>query len=76
MNDVNKIKKFMTKPNVNMKMDNLKMLLDISKDIGHDNKGEDITVDYDNVNLVNHIPFADTNTKPQSFNTSYAHSHS
>ena len=65
----------MSKPNINMKanIENLKVLLEVSKGIDHHTKdGNTITVDYDNVNLVNHIPFADKNKRrPQIFCTEY-----
>ena len=62
----------MSKPNINLKanIENLKVLLEVSKDI--DKKDGSITVDYENTNLVNHIPFADKNKKhPPRFNTEY-----
>lgn len=61
--DVSDIKQFMHKQNVNMKgnAENLKVLLEITKDI--DKREDSLTADYDNVNLVNHIPFADKNHK-------------
>ena len=47
-------------------MENLKVLMDVSKDIV-DKKDGSIVAEYDNTNLVNHIPFADpTNNKHSS----------
>ena len=57
---------------------NLKLLLDLSNQVGKD---QDVSVQYENVNLVNHIPFADKKSKDilhnnQRFKSSYKQYHS